>query len=90
MTYTNQCFTTFGVELRGAGLSWRLSHARDRAKQPQILDLLARFDLPRRALRQRGLDLLPKHTVGQHRQEVAQIDHPIPPVAEEIIGHGVT
>jgi hypothetical protein len=30
---------------------------------------------------------LPRHTVGQHCQRVAQIDHLVQAVAEKVIGH---
>ena len=59
------------------------------AKEVQILNLIARFDLPRPTLGQRRFDLLPGHPVGQHCQRMAQIDHLIQAVAEEFIGHGV-
>ena len=64
------------------------SDRRHRAKQVQILDLLAGLDLTRPALGQGRLDLLPGHAVGQHRKRVAQIDHLVQAVAEEIVGHG--
>jgi len=31
---------------------------------------------------------LPWHSIGQHRQWVAQIDHLVQAVAEKVIGHG--
>lgn len=63
-------------------------NGRDRAKQVQVFDLLARLDLTRPALRKGSFDFLPRHAVGQDRQRVAQIDHLIQAVAEKVIGHG--
>lgn len=64
-------------------------HASYWTEQIQVFDLLASFDLPCPALSQRCFDLLPGHAVGQDRQRVAQVDHLIEPVAEEVVGHGV-
>lgn len=61
---------------------------KDRAKQVQVFDLFASLDLTRPALGERCFDFLPGHSVGQHRQRVAQIDHLIEAVAEKVIGHG--
>jgi hypothetical protein len=59
-----------------------------RTKLVQILDLLARCDLPGPALGQGSFDFLPRHAVGKHRQWVAEIDHLIQAVSEKVIGHG--
>jgi hypothetical protein len=61
------------------------SYNRNRIKQVQILKLLARFDLASPALGQRYFDFLPRHAIGQRHQRMAQIDHLIQAVTENII-----
>jgi hypothetical protein len=78
-----------GGQTRTAGVgNAATGNHRDRTKQVQILDLLARFNLASLALGPRCFDFLPRHAVGQDRQRVAQIDHLIQAVAEKVIGHG--
>jgi hypothetical protein len=63
-------------------------NGRDRDKQVHVLDLLASLDLTSPALRKGSFDFLPRHSIGQHRQRMAQIDHLIQAITEKVIGHG--
>ena len=51
-------------------------HARDRAEQILVFDLLARAYLLGEGVGNGGFDLLPGHARGQHGERVAQIDRP--------------
>jgi hypothetical protein len=78
-----------GWQTRPVGIGDAASgNCRDWAKQVRIHDLLARLDLACQALHKGNFDLLPGHAVGQHRQQVMQIDHLVQPVTEKVIGHG--
>jgi hypothetical protein len=77
-----------GGQTRSPGIGEATTgNGRDRAKQIQVFDLLARLDLAPSAA-QGSLDLLPRHAIGHHRQRIAQIDHLVQAVGQKVIVHG--